>query len=493
EQIVEVQEMVDETIRDRSLYDPQSLKYFFKILTDVSQDNNPDGDDEGEDNISQQPRPTVTEVFDAYYDKSTEEPLESIAFGSKEEERETELEVLLQKLVAECEAATKKEAEEKNNDLPDEHIKVARIGGAEETYLVGPYCEEVGVKEVKEKNEIEVEKEEAGVEKNEEKEVEIKREEKEETKEEKRKKYEENVPARIGKIVGETEDEDDDNEADKNEEVNDDDDETIVDEEDDAKKEDIKELTKKSKDLDYGCKSWIKKVEGFRTNEKWKKKVRVFLGKNKGDFDENKREEFIPPRVPMFDTAPGQVVKERVTKKMKVMKQRSQESNHRSRSKGRKRDKKSAKMQGKESKNSQIGNIHSYIPKIVRSLIMLDEIVNDITWSKPIEITPMPPLYNDSHDLVNRVSLTSATPAQKRLLHEMVTPYYYTVALKVYDVFVVVRIDQIYRTTRVTYHLVYFYYLGIIFAAATPAQKRLLCEMVTPTITLSLLRFMMSS
>ncbi|CAG8801623.1 11205_t:CDS:2, partial [Racocetra persica] len=274
EQIVEVQEMVDETIRDHSLYDPQALEYFFKILTDVSQDNNPDGNDEGEDNIvhlpsyiqlnpplvpsvvpvpkvlpkSRQPRSTVTEVFDAYYDKSAEEPLESIVFGSKEEERETELEVLLQKLVAEYEAATKKEAEEKNNDLPDDCIKVARIGGAEETYPVGPYCEEVGVKKVKEKKEIKIEKEEAGVEKDEEKEVEVKKEEKEETKEEKSEKYEENVPVRIEKIVGETEDEDDDNEANED---NDDNDEMIVDEEDNEKKEDVEELTKKSKDLDY--------------------------------------------------------------------------------------------------------------------------------------------------------------------------------------------------------------------------------------------------
>ncbi|CAG8817306.1 10498_t:CDS:2, partial [Racocetra persica] len=214
--------------------------------------------------VSRQPRPTVTEVFDAYYDESAEEPLESIAFGSKEEERETELEVLLQKLVVECEAVTKKEAEEKNNDLPNDRIKVARIGGAKETYPVGPYCEEVGVKEVKEKKEIKVKKEEAGVEKDEEKEVEVKREEKEETKEEKKEKYEENVPARIGKIVGETEDEDDDNEADEDEEDNDDDDETIVDEEDNEKKEDVEELTKKSKNLDYACESWIKKVEGFR-------------------------------------------------------------------------------------------------------------------------------------------------------------------------------------------------------------------------------------
>ncbi|CAG8723186.1 22967_t:CDS:2, partial [Racocetra persica] len=173
--------MVDETIRDRSLYDPQALEYFFKILTDVSQDNNPDGDDEREDNI--------------------------------EEERETELEVLLQKLIAECEA-------------------VARIGGAEKTYPVGPYCEEVGVKEVKEEKEIEVEKEEAGVEKAEEKEVEVKREEKKETKEEKSEKYEENVLARIRKI-----------------------------------KEDVEELTKKSKDLDYACESWIKKVERFRSRK----------------------------------------------------------------------------------------------------------------------------------------------------------------------------------------------------------------------------------
>ncbi|CAG8680819.1 19458_t:CDS:2, partial [Racocetra persica] len=475
-QIVEVQEMVDETIRDRSLYDPQALAYFFKILTDVSQDNNPDGDDEGEDNIvhlpsyiqlnpplvpfvvpvpkvlpkSRQPRPTVTEIFNVYYDKSAEEPLESIAFGSKEEERETELEVFLQNLVAEYEAVTKKKAEKKNNDLPNDRIKVARIGGTEETYPVGPYCEEVGVKEVKEKKEIEVEKKEAGVEKDEEKKVEVKREEKEETKEEKREKYEENVLARIGKIVDETEDEDDNNEADEDEEDNDDDNETIVDEEDDEKKEDIEELTKKSKDLDYACKSWIKKVEGFRNgnskeqfdpggfdrsgiivekdlkkaNEKWKKKVRVFLDENEGDFDENKREEFVPPRVLTFDAAPSQVVE-------------------------------------------------------VRSLIMLDEIVNNITWSEPIEITPMPPPYNDSHDLANRVSLTCplltrsirlwerinilvysyyletifarVTPVQKRLLHEMVTPYYYTVTLKIYDIFVVVRMDQIYRTTRVIY------------------------------------------
>ncbi|CAG8803877.1 17003_t:CDS:2, partial [Racocetra persica] len=180
---------------------------------------------------SRQPRPTITEVFDAYYDESAEEPLET---------------------------------EEKNNNLPNDRIKVARIGGAEETYPVGPYCEEVGVKKVKEKKEIEVEKEEAGVEKDEEKEVEVKREEKKETKEEKRKKYEENIFARVEKII-----------------------------------EDVEELTKKSKDLDYTCESWIKKVEGFRSrkraedgdskeqfdpekdlekaNEKWKKKVRVFL------------------------------------------------------------------------------------------------------------------------------------------------------------------------------------------------------------------------
>ncbi|CAG8817574.1 6740_t:CDS:2, partial [Racocetra persica] len=264
----------------------------------VSQDNNPNGDDEGEDNIvhlpsyiqlnpplvpsvvpvlkvlpkSQQPRPTITEVFDAYYDESTEEPLESIAFGSKEEEQETELEVLLQKLVTECEAVTKKEAEEKNNYLPDDRIKVARIGGTEETYPVGPYCEEVEVKEVKEKKEIEVEKEEAGVEKDEEKEVEVKREEKEETKEEKKEKYKENVLARIGKIV-------------------------------------VWEWCWKHAE-DGDSKEQFDPVEKDleKANEKWKKKVRVFLGENEGDFDENKREEFVPPRVPTFDAAPGQVV-----------------------------------------------------------------------------------------------------------------------------------------------------------------------------------------
>ncbi|CAG8609255.1 11359_t:CDS:2, partial [Racocetra persica] len=229
EQIVEVQEIVDETIRDRSLYDPQALEYFFRILTDVSQNNNPDGNDEGEDNIvylpsyiqlnpplvpsvvpipkvlpeSRQPRPTVTEVFDAYYDESAEEPLESIAFGFKEEERETELEVFLQKLIAECEAVIQKWAPKKKKAKKWKSKKrklVARIGGAEETYPVGPYCEEVGVKKVKEKKEIEVEKEETGVEKDEEKKVEVKREEKEETKEEKKEKYKENVPVRIGKI-----------------------------------------------------------------------------------------------------------------------------------------------------------------------------------------------------------------------------------------------------------------------------------------------------
>ncbi|CAG8817081.1 8240_t:CDS:2, partial [Racocetra persica] len=47
-----------------------------------------------------------------------------------------------------------------------------------------------------------------------------------------------------------------------------------------------------------------------KANEKWKKKVRVFLGENEGDFDENKREEFVPPQVSTFDTAPGQVVEE---------------------------------------------------------------------------------------------------------------------------------------------------------------------------------------
>ncbi|CAG8768813.1 31232_t:CDS:2, partial [Racocetra persica] len=190
--------------------------------------------------------------------------------------------------------ATKKEAEEKNNDLPDDHIKVARIGGAKETYPVGPYCEEVGVKEVKKKKEIRVEKEEAGVEKDKEKEVEVKREEKEETKEKKEK-------------------------TDEDEEDNDDNDKTIVDEEDDEKKEDVEELTKKSKDLDYALWEWRwKRAEdgdskeqfdpgGFdrsriivekdlkKANEKWKKKVRVFLGENKCDFDENKREEFVPP------------------------------------------------------------------------------------------------------------------------------------------------------------------------------------------------------
>ncbi|CAG8798742.1 29149_t:CDS:2, partial [Racocetra persica] len=137
------------------------------------------------------------------------------------------------------------------------------------------------------------------------KEVEVKREEKEETKEEKREKYKEKVPARIGKIVGETEDEDDDNEADEDKEDNDDDDEMI--------KEDVEELTKKSKDLDYACELWIKKVEGFRIWEwRWKRAEdgdsKEQFDPNEDDFDKNKREEFIPPRVPIFDTAPGQVV-----------------------------------------------------------------------------------------------------------------------------------------------------------------------------------------
>ncbi|CAG8822627.1 32181_t:CDS:2, partial [Racocetra persica] len=182
---------------------------------------------------SRQPRPTITEVFDAYYDESAEEPLESIVFGSKEEERETELEALLQKLIAKCEAVAQKWAPKKEKGKKWKSRK-RKIGGAKETYLVGPYCEEVGVKEVKEKKEIEVEKEAAGVEKDEEKEVEVKREEKEKTKEEKKEKYEENVPARIGKIV-----------------------------------EDVEKLTKKSKDLDYTCESWIKKVEGFRSRVRW--------------------------------------------------------------------------------------------------------------------------------------------------------------------------------------------------------------------------------
>ncbi|CAG8823579.1 20716_t:CDS:1, partial [Dentiscutata erythropus] len=41
-----------------------------------------------------------------------------------------------------------------------------------------------------------------------------------------------------------------------------------------------------------------------------------------------------------------------------------------------------------------------------------------------------------------------ATPAQKSALRNLVTPYYYTVALKVYDVFVIVGMAQIYRMEK---------------------------------------------
>ncbi|CAG8830928.1 35415_t:CDS:2, partial [Racocetra persica] len=170
----------------------------------------------------------------------------------------------------------------------------------------------------------------AGVEKDEEKEVE----------------YEENIPARIGKIVGETKDENNDNEANEDEEDNDDDDETIVDEEDDEKKEDVEELTKKSKDLDYACESWIKKVEGFRSREwRWK---RAEDGDSKEQFD------------------PGG--------------------------------------------------------------------------------------FDRSGIIVEKDLEKANENAKKRLHHELVTPHYYITALRVYDIFVVVGMAQIYRTAIVIYY-----------------------------------------
>src|SRR5690242_7955018 len=45
EQIVKVLEMIDEPMKNRSLYDLQALEYFCEILTDVSQDNNLDDND----------------------------------------------------------------------------------------------------------------------------------------------------------------------------------------------------------------------------------------------------------------------------------------------------------------------------------------------------------------------------------------------------------------------------------------------------------------
>ncbi|CAG8800376.1 23780_t:CDS:1, partial [Racocetra persica] len=47
---------------------------------------------------------------------------------------------------------------------------------------------------------------------------------------------------------------------------------------------------------------------------------------------------------------------------------------------------------------------------------------------------------------------TGATSAQKRLLRELVTPHYYITALRVYDIFVVVGMAQIYRTAIVIYY-----------------------------------------
>ncbi|CAG8633999.1 1891_t:CDS:2, partial [Racocetra persica] len=210
---------------------------------DVSQDNNPDGNDEGEDNIvylpsyiqlnpplvpsvvpipkvllkSQQPRPTITKVFNAYYDESTEEPLKVLPSPLR-----------------------------KKNEKPNWKFFFKSSSPNKE-----------------------------------------------------------NVSARIRKIVGKTEDEDDDNEADKDEEDNNDDDKTIVDEKDDEKKEDVEELTKK------------RAKETTENEPAEAKEDTTNIGENEGDFDKNKREEFIPPRVLMFDAAPGQVVEEKEGTRLK--------------------------------------------------------------------------------------------------------------------------------------------------------------------------------
>ncbi|CAG8794000.1 22730_t:CDS:2, partial [Dentiscutata erythropus] len=144
------------------------------------------------------PTPTVTEIFDAYYDleESAEEPVESVASGS--EEGKIDLEVLLQRLVTECEAITRKWAPEEVVQEPPQ---------------------------------------ESGVEKD------------------------ENVDSKEQFDPG-----------------------------------------------GFDPSGIIVEKDLEKANEKWKKKVRVFLGENEGDFDENKREEFVPPRAPTFDAAPGQVV-----------------------------------------------------------------------------------------------------------------------------------------------------------------------------------------
>ncbi|CAG8852313.1 13450_t:CDS:1, partial [Racocetra persica] len=98
----------------------------------------------------------------------------------------------------------------------------------------------------------------------------------------------------------------------------------------------------------------------------------------------------------------------------------------------------------------------------------------------PNEVTLIPLPFNDSHILVTHVTLiypllaraiqlrerintlvyayylgmifAGATSAQKRLLRELVTPHYYITALRIYDIFVVVGMAQIYRTAIVTYY-----------------------------------------
>ncbi|CAG8761914.1 35698_t:CDS:2, partial [Racocetra persica] len=83
---------------------------------------------------------------------------------------------------------------------------------------------------------------------------------------------------------------------------------------------------------------------------------------------------------------------------------------------------------------------------MVRSLITLDEIVNDITRSKPNEVTLIPPAFNDSHDLATRVTLTYPLLARAIRLRERIN------TLVVYDIFIIVGMAQIYRTAIVTYY-----------------------------------------
>ncbi|CAG8639296.1 5149_t:CDS:1, partial [Cetraspora pellucida] len=112
-------------------------------------------------------------------------------------------------------------------------------------------------------------------------------------------------------------------------------------------------------------------------------------------------------------------------------------------------------------------------------MLSLNEIIVDITAHVPDDVNITPPPFNKSHDLVTAVTLAylllsrtmrlrnriktlvyayyigmlfaNVTSDQRTQMCRTLTPHYYLMAIKIYDVFAPRGVHQIYETSRVTF------------------------------------------